>query len=59
MVEGRLEATSMFVAARAQRPSFWSLDPKVSLSRARACRTCGFVELFLDPQELARYVKDD
>jgi hypothetical protein len=31
---------------------FWSLGPEVRVSRARACLSCGYVELYLDPEVL-------
>ena len=55
--EGRLESSVFYVSDRAQRPSFWSLDPKVYVTKARACLMCGYVELFLDPEQLKKYVK--
>jgi hypothetical protein len=56
--EGRLEDSVLYVSDRARAPSFWSLDPKVYVTRARACLACGYVELFLDPQQLRKYVQE-
>ncbi len=56
MDEGTLESAAWYVSDHAQRPAFWSLDPKVIIKRARVCVACGYIEMFLDPQQLQKYI---
>jgi|HigsolmetaAR202D_1030399.scaffolds.fasta_scaffold15018_2 predicted nucleic-acid-binding Zn-ribbon protein len=57
MDEGQLESSIFYTSDKDKRPSLWSLDPKVHLHRARACLTCGYVELYLDPDRLTKYIQ--
>jgi hypothetical protein len=57
MDTGQLEASIFYTSDKARHPSFWSLDPKIYVSRARACFVCGYVELFLDPEKLTKFTQ--
>ena len=49
--QGKIQSNLSYVSDKAESV-FWSTGPEVRASRAKACLTCGYIELYLDPEAL-------
>jgi predicted nucleic-acid-binding Zn-ribbon protein len=49
--QGKMQGLLQYISDNAES-RFWSVGPEVRVSRASVCLSCGYIELYLDPEAL-------